>query len=1404
MVAETAGARASPPGKAVGRRLVRRAGMIAALVAILLGVLAAAVRYGPTTAIGRELVVRLIDGQSVGRFGRLAIQGLDGDIWREFSIARLSIADRNGVWIEARDVRMSWDPGALLGRRVHIRNASIRLLVLNRRPTLTPASNGGPSGLAISLDSFAARAETAPAISQVHGVYDVKASVRLERNGAAAGRISAASVLHPGDFLSAVFDVGGKGGFRINMDALEAQGGALAGVAGLRADQPFSLTVRAAGDGAAGRFTAVTRSGPLTPLQASGAWSLGGGSANGQVDLTASRLLAYYAKIAGPAARFQIQGRNAGDGFDAVRIALDSANIQLVGTGELDFGARRAGPGGLSVDLHVQDPNRILSFPQVGAAHLWGTVKGESSHWLFAGAETIDHPSDSHFNLARVAGPLNVEARLGEFDIDADLAGEGGAGQGLLAALLGARPTAKLKLNLLPEGRVLVRQLDVSGSGLTISASGDRTLFSGLSFKGSAVVSNLPAAHQGAAGVVKADWTASQSAAGKPWSFSFDAHGDHFASGQGPDLDRLLGDAPRLRAEGDYQDGVFAIANATLDGATGAVDARGHIGPNAALGLALVWSARGPMTIGPLEVAGSVKGKGDVGGSIGDPRADLTADFSQIDLPALPLVDAHLALSFARGGSGVDGHVSLSGESEYGAASGAAAFRFVAGGVDFSAIDIDAGGVSAAGSASLRDGQPSSADLSVAIGPGALLQEGRASGRIRIVKGAGEPRADLSLSANSAVLAQGAAAIRTLRLTASGPLNQLPFSLAADGATPSGPWRVSGDGALTQAGAARTITFSGSGHLSRVDVRTLAPAQFEFGPDGRRASLRLSVGAGQATVDVSSTQTGVDAKASISGVDLDVLSQDYVGRFSANLALEGKGETLNGLLDAKLAGAGGRDLKGAPPVDGEIRARLQGRQIVVDATLGNNQGLKATSNLTLPADASAAPFRLAVDSKRPMSGVFAIDGELKPVWDLLMGGDRSLAGHVVASGSLAGTLADPRAVGNASLENGQFRDSSTGLKLQNVNMRATLANNAIDFSQFAASDGARGQLSGGGRISLLRDGVSTLRLELAKFRLLDNDYVQASASGQVNVNRAADGHVKLAGDLTIDHAQISPISPVATGVVPMDVVEIHNPEDVDARFVTAPRPAAPVALDMHLHSTGGIIVKGRGLNLELSLDAQVGGSTASPVLSGTAHVVRGDYNFAGQRFQIDDRGVVHLGSTPQTIRLDLTATREDPTLTAVIRIQGTAAKPTITLTSTPVLPQDEVLSQVLFGASASQLTALQAAQLASAVSGLASGGGFDVIGGLRNFAHLDRLAIGTNTTTTTTVSGGRIVQTPPPTGTTVSGGKYLTDTVYLEVIGGREGSGAQVEWRIRKHVALVSRLTSQGDSQVSIRWRKDY
>jgi translocation and assembly module TamB len=400
-----------------------------------------------------------------------------------------------------------------------------------------------------------------------------------------------------------------------------------------------------------------------------------------------------------------------------------------------------------------------------------------------------------------------------------------------------------------------------------------------------------------------------------------------------------------------------------------------------------------------------------------------------------------------------------------------------------------------------------------------------------------------------------------------------------------------------------------------------------------------------------------------------------------------------------------------------------------------------------------------------------------------------LSGRLVAAGTIGGTLADPRPTGTASIVDGEFEDAGVGLVLKGLAVRVDLKGDAVDVSSLAATDGGRGSMSGSGRLSLVRNGESSLRLGLKGFRLFDTALGQAVASGNVDVNRAADGKVRLGGALTIDRAQISPKAATPSGVVPMDVVEIHRPSDIDVVLPTAPEHEPPIALEIALKAPGGIYIKGRGLNLEMSLNANVSGASDAPVLTGVARVVRGDYDFAGKRFVLDDRSAVYLGTTPETIRLDLTATRDDPTLTAVISIKGTAAAPLLTLSSTPALPQDEVLSQVLFGASAAQLSPFQAAQLASAVAGMAGNGGFDVIGGLRNFAHLDRLAIDSSAAT----------------GFSVAGGKYVSDKVYIELSNSaKTGQGAQVEWRVRKHLAIVSRVTDQGDHALSIRWRKDY
>ncbi|HVL40702.1 MAG TPA: translocation/assembly module TamB domain-containing protein, partial [Brevundimonas sp.] len=281
--------------------------------------------------------------------------------------------------------------------------------------------------------------------------------------------------------------------------------------------------------------------------------------------------------------------------------------------------------------------------------------------------------------------------------------------------------------------------------------------------------------------------------------------------------------------------------------------------------------------------------------------------------------------------------------------------------------------------------------------------------------------------------------------------------------------------------------------------------------------------------------------------------------------------------------------------------------------------------------------------------------------------------------------------------------------------------------------------------------------------------------------------ITLTGEMDIDEARIEANPPGSTGIVRMDVVEINKPGgDVPEEDQNRQR-GLQFGLNVGLRSPGGDVrVVGRGLNVEMNVNARVTGTISRPILSGNARVVRGDYDFAGKRFVFDQRGSVSLSTNPELIRLDLSATRDDPALTATIRVTGTAARPEIALTSTPSLPQDEILSQVLFGRSASQLSGFEAAQLAAGVAALAGGGGFDVIGNLRELAGLDRLSFGGEAS-----------------GLTVAGGRYISDDVYLEIIGGGEsGAAVNVEWQVRRNLTISSKVSGTGEASLSIRWRR--
>jgi translocation and assembly module TamB len=232
-----------------------------------------------------------------------------------------------------------------------------------------------------------------------------------------------------------------------------------------------------------------------------------------------------------------------------------------------------------------------------------------------------------------------------------------------------------------------------------------------------------------------------------------------------------------------------------------------------------------------------------------------------------------------------------------------------------------------------------------------------------------------------------------------------------------------------------------------------------------------------------------------------------------------------------------------------------------------------------------------------------------------------------------------------------------------------------------------------------------------------------------------------------------------------------------------------MALDLDASAANRVFIRSNSLDTEWAFDVDIGGTTAAPRVDGVATLVRGDITMVGERFELE-QARINFDGDPREATIDLTARRDSADIAVTIHVTGTAESPKIELSSTPSYPQDEVLAHVLFGRATSELTPLEAAQLASALASLTSGGGgFDLLGPLRETLGVDRLGVRGDG------AGGALV----------SGGRYIAEDVYLEVASTPTGlAQASIEWELRPRLELVSRFGLGRDSAVSLRWRKDY
>ena len=164
---ETPEATPETPAQAERRKRGLLGWLLIALIAlaVLAVVLVGAGRLAVLTPAGRELVLSFIEGKEIGRYGRINVEGLSGDLWDDFTLDRVTITDRDGVWLEAETVLVDWSYLPLITRRFHadsIRKASPKSMAAGpsketcgwtgavaKKPPSTPSASRVPATICV-------------------------------------------------------------------------------------------------------------------------------------------------------------------------------------------------------------------------------------------------------------------------------------------------------------------------------------------------------------------------------------------------------------------------------------------------------------------------------------------------------------------------------------------------------------------------------------------------------------------------------------------------------------------------------------------------------------------------------------------------------------------------------------------------------------------------------------------------------------------------------------------------------------------------------------------------------------------------------------------------------------------------------------------------------------------------------------------------------------------------------------------------------------------------------------------------------------------------------------------------------------------------------------------------------
>ncbi|WP_136618134.1 MULTISPECIES: translocation/assembly module TamB domain-containing protein [Mesorhizobium] len=410
----------------------------------------------------------------------------------------------------------------------------------------------------------------------------------------------------------------------------------------------------------------------------------------------------------------------------------------------------------------------------------------------------------------------------------------------------------------------------------------------------------------------------------------------------------------------------------------------------------------------------------------------------------------------------------------------------------------------------------------------------------------------------------------------------------------------------------------------------------------------------------------------------------------------------------------------------------------------------------------------------------------------------SLSGTANVNVQVRGPASSPVIGGSVSTSGARLVDARSGLAVNDLAADVSIAGGVARINRLTGTLSTRGSLSASGTVGInpAQGFPADLSIKLVDGRYTDGRVVTANLGGDLTIKGPLTSAPVIAGTVNLAKTVITVPDKLPGSLAALDVKHKNAPGAVKAQDKALRPPTTSgkgggtgLALDVTVNAPNQIFIQGRGVDAELGGSLKLTGPASSPQAVGTFTLQRGRLSILGKRLTFTEGTVGFSGSLVPY--LNLTATTTTTSTTVTILVSGEATNPKFTFSSVPALPEDEVLAQLIFGRSMSNLSPLQIAQLAEAAGQLAG------VGGSTSLLENLRSAIGVDDLDVTTDDQG---------GTAVSAGKYLNDRTYVTIQkGDKPGSGkATIDLNVGRGVKLRGEANDAGEAKGGIFYEKEY